>query len=66
MENDYCPHCGAKHYIEELNFILFENIDGHIVTNDGVIFEQSAKRVKSNFTNRCISCGHEKNIELKH
>ena len=66
METDYCPHCGAKHYMEELNFTLLQNINGYKIDCDSVIIEQSVKRIKSNFTQKCVSCGYQSIHEIKH
>ena len=66
METDYCPHCGTKHYMEELNFTLLQNINGYKIDCDSVIIEQSVKRIKSNFTQKCVSCGYQSIHEIKH
>ena len=66
METDYCPHCGAKHYIEELNYTLLQNINCYKIDSDSVIIEQSAKKIISNYTQRCLSCGYFHNREIEH
>ena len=55
METDYCPHCGTKHFIEELNFTLLQNINGYKIDCDSVIIEQSAKKLLSNYTHKCVA-----------
>ena len=66
METDYCPHCGAKHYIEELNYTLLQNINCYKIDSDSVIIEQSAKQIISNYSHRCVSCGYHMIHEKKH
>jgi hypothetical protein len=66
MERTYCPHCGAKWYIEKLNFTLLENINGYKISEGSVIIEQSAKILKSSYNQKCVSCGYEENQEIKH
>jgi len=63
MTTEYCPHCGTKHFIEELNFTLFQNINGYRISKDSIITEQSAKKLKSNHTYKCVSCGYYMNQE---
>ena len=43
MEANYCPHCGTKHFIGELNFILLQNINGYKIDFNSIIIEQSVK-----------------------
>ena len=66
IERTYCPHCGAKWYIEKLNFIVLENINGYKISEDSIIIEQSAKKIISNCTQKCVSCGYEENQEISH
>lgn len=66
MERTYCPHCGTKWYIEKLNYILMENINGYKISETSVIIEQSAKKMISSYTKKCVSCGYEENQEIKH
>ena len=65
MDRSYCPHCGTKWYIEELNFSLLENINGYKISEDSVIIEQSARKLLSNYTQKCVSCGYNSNSETK-
>lgn len=64
MERTYCPHCGTKWYIKDLDYTLLENINGYKISEDSVIIEQSAKKLTSFYTKKCVSCGHEENIEI--
>jgi len=66
MERTYCPHCGTKWYIEKLNFTLLENINGYKISEDSVVIEQSAKKLTSSYTQKCVSCGYEENQEISH
>ena len=66
MKTEYCPHCGTKHFIEELNFILLQNINGYKIDSNSIIVEQSAKKIKSNHTCKCVSCGYHMNQEKKY
>jgi len=65
MNRNYCPHCGTKWYIEKLNYTILENINGYKVSEDSVIIEQSAKKLSSCYTQKCVSCGYEENQEIK-
>ena len=65
MERTYCPHCGTKWYVDELNYTLLENINGFKISEDSIIIEQSAKKVVSNYTQKCVSCGYEENRDEK-
>lgn len=66
MEKTYCPHCGTRWYIEELNYTLLENINGYKISEDSVIIEQSAKKCGSSYTQRCVSCGYQENRDEFH
>lgn len=66
MEITYCPHCGTKHFYEELNFTLLQNINGYKIDCDSVIIEQSARKVSSSITYKCVACGYEQNQDIKH
>ena len=66
MERTYCPHCGTKWYIQELNYTLLEGINGYKISEDSVIIEQSAKKLSSFYTHKCVSCGYEENLEVKY
>ena len=66
METTYCPHCGTKHFKEELLFSLLQKINGYKIDCDKVIIEQSAKKLSSSYTYKCVACGYEQNREIKH
>jgi len=63
MKRGYCPHCGTKWLIEKLNYSLMQKMNGYKIDRDSIIIEQSAKKVVSNYTQKCVSCGHEENVE---
>jgi len=66
MEKTFCPHCGTKNYIQELNYTLLQNINGYKISGENIIIENSAKKIKSNYTSKCVSCGYHLNHEIKH
>jgi len=65
MDRTYCPHCGTKWLIEELNYTILENINGYKISEDSVVVEQSAKKIGSNYTKKCVSCSYEENRDEK-
>ena len=66
MERTYCPHCGTKWYTTRLNYVLLENINGYKISEDSVVVEQSAKKLSSSYTQKCVACGYESNQEETH
>ena len=66
MERTYCPHCGTRWYLEELNFTLFQNINGYKFDGKNVVIETGAKKVKSNITLKCVNCGYQTIIDVDH
>jgi len=66
MQRTYCPHCGTKWFIEELNYTLSENINGYKISEKSVIIEHSARKLSSSYTQKCVSCGYEANQEKLH
>ena len=66
MDRENCPHCGARWFIEELNYTLLKNISNYKIDNSIVALETYAKRIESSFTYRCLSCGYHIIREIVH
>ena len=66
MERTECPHCGARWFVEEFNYSVFQKMDGYKVDGATVVIETTGKRLKSFFTDRCLACGYSINRDVKH
>ena len=58
MEREICPHCGARWFIEELNYTILRDVNSYKIDKSVIALETSAKRIESSFTYRCLSCGY--------
>ena len=66
MERTYCPHCGTKWFIEELDYTILQKINGYKITDKNVIIEESAKKLESRYTIKCVACGYQSTHDIKH
>ena len=66
MERTYCPNCGARWYIEELDYTILQRMNGYRITDKNVIIEESAKKLVSRYTNKCIACGYQFSYDIDH
>lgn len=47
MDRTYCPHCSAKWFIEELNYTIFDKMNGYKISSSSITIENSAKKNKN-------------------
>ena len=66
MKRTYCPHCGTRWYIKELDYTILQRINGYRITDKNFIIEKSAKKLVSRYTNKCVACGYQSSYDIKY